>query len=78
MSEKSIASLTKQNNDLKLKLDKLVCRNIRLEAKSRRSNSRVYGVKDYPHETPAETEQVSRNVLTQQLQIREENKQYKF
>ena len=72
-TEKVTASLRKENDQLKAEVDKLVCRNIRLEAQSRRSNFRVYGVRDSSHETPAETEQVLRNVLIQQLQIPEED-----
>ena len=58
---------------MKVKVDKLVCGNIRLEAQSRRTNFRVYCVRYSSHETPAETEQGLRNVLTQQLQIPEED-----
>ena len=72
-TEKVTASLRKENDQLKAELDKLVCRNIRLEVQSRRSNFKVYGVRDSSHETPAETEQVLRNVLIQQLQIPEED-----
>ena len=72
-TEKVTASLHKENDQLKAEVDKLVCRNIRLEAQSRRSNFRIYGVRDSLHETPAETEQVLRNVLIQQFQIPEED-----
>ena len=72
-TEKVTASLCKENEKLKAEVDKLVCRNMRLEARSRRRNFRVYGVSDSSHETPAETEQVLRNILIQQLQIPEED-----
>ena len=40
-TEKVTASLRKENDQLKAEVDKLVCRNIRLQAQSRRSNFRV-------------------------------------
>ena len=46
-TEKVTALLCKENDKLKAEVDKLVCRNIRLEGQSKRSNFRVYGVRDF-------------------------------
>lgn len=58
---------------LRKEVEQIKCRNIKLEAYTRRENIKIFNLKEKEGETPRETENLVRNMMEENLRIRRED-----
>ena len=67
------ANNTKEVQELKATVEELKCRNIKLEAYTRRENVKIFNLQEVPGETPQDTEELVRSMLVNNMNFSKED-----